>query len=144
MDDGVSMSLLCSSIICVALNFYLSNLLVLFFHGGPQVDWVVCDRNRRPWKGSLGLEGLEGLRPGCTAQVCRQTQTELQYMIETWCQSDFKTRHHYYTITEFSFRAFQNLQTSSLFWLINLHRQDVYKQAVLTELSSDGCIARNY
>lgn len=104
MGDSVSMSWLCSNIICVALNFYLSNLLVLFFHGGPQVDWVVCDRNRRPWKGSLGLEGLEGLGPGCTAQVCRQTQTELQYMIETWCQSDFKTRHYYYTITEFSFR----------------------------------------
>lgn len=117
MDDGVSMSLLCSSIICVALNFYLSNLLVLFFHGGPQVDWVVCDRNRRPWKGSLGLEGLEGLRPGCTAQVCRQTQTELQYMIETWCQSDFKTRHHYYTITFLEpFRTFRPVHCFG--WLI--------------------------
>lgn len=74
------MSLLSGNITYVAFNFYLSNLFVLFFHGCPQVDWVLCDRNRRPWKGSLRLEGLGD---GCTTQVYKQTQTELQYVTET-------------------------------------------------------------
>lgn len=76
LDFSVTMCLLCSNLISLALNFYLSNFFVLFLHWCPQVDGVVCDRNRCPWKGSLGLEGL---RPWCTKQICGQKQMEIRW-----------------------------------------------------------------
>lgn len=75
-----------SNAICLALNFYLGNLFVLFvlfvLHGCAQVDGAVCDRNRCPRKGPLGLQRLG--RPRRTAQVCGQTQYTTVRSRQTW------------------------------------------------------------